>query len=204
MTAVTLHTGDGIELHADYAPATTTTPAPVAAVLLYPHPLMGGDLHAQVPSALARTLPEAGVAVLRFDFRGAGGSGGSHGGGDPEALDVLAALEWLHGETARPLWLIGWSFGADVSLQVAEPAVAGWIAVTPPLASVDPEAMAAAGDPRPKRLLVAEHDQFCDPALATERTAGWVNSAVELIPGADHFLAGRLSWVTDRVLEALA
>jgi alpha/beta superfamily hydrolase len=165
---------------------------------------MGGDLHAPVPSTLARALPDAGVAVLRFDFRGAGGSGGVHEGGGPEILDVLAALEWLHGETGRPAWLVGWSFGADVSLQVAEPGVAGWIAVTPPLASVDPGAMAAGGDPRPKLLLVAEHDQFCDPGTARSRTLDWTATEVDVIPGADHFLAGRLSWLTDRVLDALA
>ncbi len=203
MTAVTLHTEDGVDLHADYAAPGTTTPL-AAAVLLHPHPLMGGDLHATVPSALARTLPDAGVAVLRVDFRGAGGSGGVHGGGGPEALDVLAALEWLHAELGRPVWLVGWSFGADVSLQVAHDAVAGWVAVTPPLASVDLDAMAAADDPRPKLLLVAEHDQFCDPATVRDRTLGWTATEVATIPGTDHFLAGRLSWVTEQVLGVLA
>lgn len=196
---MTLHTGDGIKLHADYAPSTTATPAPAAAVLLHPHPLMGGDLHATVPSALATMLPDAGVTVLRFDFRGAGSSTGSHGGGGPEALDVCAALEWMHGETGRPVWLVGWSFGADVSLQVVEPSVAGWIAVTPPLRTVALDTMVAAADPRPKVLLVAEHDQFCDPALAARRIAGWVDTALEVIRGADHFLAGRLREVTDAI-----
>jgi alpha/beta superfamily hydrolase len=203
VTAVTLHTEDGVDLHADYAAPEAAIPS-AAAVLLHPHPLMGGDLHATVPSALATALPEAGVAVLRFDFRGAGGSGGSHGGGGPEALDVLAALVWLHRELDLPVWLVGWSFGADVSLQVLHEAVAGWVAVTPPLASVDLDAMAAAGDPRPKLLLVAEHDQFCDPVTARSRTSGWTTTDVVTIPGTDHFLAGRLSWVTEQVLGVLA
>jgi alpha/beta superfamily hydrolase len=117
---------------------------------------------------------------------------------------VLAALQWLHAELDRPVWLVGWSFGADVSLQVVHEAVAGWVAVTPPLASVDVEAMAAAHDRRCKLLLVAEHDQFCDPATARGRTLDWTATEVGTIPGADHFLAGRLSWVTDRVLGELA
>jgi alpha/beta superfamily hydrolase len=53
-------------------------------------------------------------------------------------------------------------------------------------------------------LLVAEHDQFCDPVRARERTSGWVATEVEVIPGADHFLAGRLGWLSERVQALLS
>ena len=175
-----------------------------AAILLHPHPLMGGDMRTPVPDHLFRALPERGVAVLRVDFRGAGRSEGEHGGGIPEAADVRAAVDAL-GEAAPglPVWLVGWSFGADVSLQVTDPQVAGWVLVAPPLSSVPEAAMVAAGDARPTLLLVPQHDQFLDPGAAAARTAQWAAATVQVVPGADHFLAGRLGAVTDAVLAAI-
>ena len=39
------------------------------AVLLHPHPDMGGDRYNNVVSALFEALPAAGVTALRFDFK---------------------------------------------------------------------------------------------------------------------------------------
>ncbi|MGI9577672.1 MAG: alpha/beta hydrolase, partial [Microthrixaceae bacterium] len=174
-----------------------------AAVLLQPQPQMGGDRKVPVPAHLFSRLPESGVSVLRFDFRGAGGSSGSFGGGAPEAADVRAALHQQHRHTGLPVWLVGWSFGADVSLLVDDPAVAGWVCVTPPLAQPG-IAEAAGSDPRSKVLLVAEHDQFCAPDAATERTEGWTSTDTRVLPGADHFLAGQLDRVAAQVEQAVA
>ena len=45
--------------------------------LCHPHPFLGGDKDSALVVALARRLARAGVAVLRFDSRGVGGSGGT-------------------------------------------------------------------------------------------------------------------------------
>jgi alpha/beta superfamily hydrolase len=63
--------------------------------------------------------------------------------------------------------------------------------------------MLAADDPRPKLLLVPEHDQYCDPAGASLLVDGWTATTVQVVPGADHFLAGRLSFVLDAVAATL-
>ncbi|MFZ4518821.1 MAG: alpha/beta hydrolase [Microthrixaceae bacterium] len=200
-TATELTTDDGVALAAELeVPADPVA----AAVLLHPHPLMGGDMRTPVPDHLFRALPDHGVAVLRFDFRGAGRSGGTHAGGTAEAGDVRAAIDALAAAApGLPIWLVGWSFGADVSTQVTDPRVAGWVLVAPPLSSVPSDAMAAATDPRPTLLLVPRHDQFLDPDAAAGRTAGWSATTVQVVPGVDHFLAGRLGTVTDAVLSAL-
>ena len=94
-----------------------------------------------------------------------------------------------------PLVLAGWSFGADTSLAVGDERVDGWCCVAPPLRMVAGEDMVAAQDPRPKLLVVPEHDQFRPPDSAREATADWKNTRIEVVPGADHFLVGRVDRV---------
>ncbi len=173
-----------------------------AAVLLHPHPLMGGDMHAPVPDHLFNALPRAGIAVLRFDFRGAGGSGGTHGGGGPETADVKAAVAELREHTTHRVWLVGWSFGAAVSLAVRDDAVAGWIAVAAPLQSPSDVAAAAGTDPRPVHLLVPEHDQFAAPQQVGDLTQEWTATELRVLPGADHFLMGHLG-VVQEIVEGI-
>jgi len=47
-------------------------------------------LHNKVVFRVARGLENANVATLRFNFRGAGNSQGSHDAGDGEQDDVIA------------------------------------------------------------------------------------------------------------------
>ncbi len=173
-----------------------------AVVLAHPHPLHGGSMASLVTSELFRVLPEEGLSALRFNFRGVGSSEGAHGHGVDERLDIEAAVDALAGLTdQRPLVLCGWSFGADVSLTVTDPRLAGWALIAAPM-RIRPTAdyAAVAADPRPKLLIVPEHDDFRTPESAIEATRGWANTTVEVVPGADHFLVGR----TDRAARLVA
>jgi alpha/beta superfamily hydrolase len=197
-----LHTADGLRLEAELVlPA-----APRGAVVAcHPHPLHGGNMRSLVPGELFRHLPAAGIAVLRFNFRGVEGSEGSHGGGVDEALDVEAAIDTLAATVAGvPLVVAAWSFGADVSLKVVDSRLAGWVAIAPPLAIVDPAVMEASSDPRPKLLVVPEHDQFNPPDRAREVTAGWTATEIHVVNGADHFLVGRTDKVAALTREFVA
>ena len=49
----------------------------MAALVCHPHPLYGGTIHNKVVFRLARGLRNAGMVVLRFNFRGVGRSQGS-------------------------------------------------------------------------------------------------------------------------------
>lgn len=192
---LTFTTGDGVLLEGDLAlPEGDIT---TAVVLAHPHPQMGGTRQSLVTSELFRAVPAAGVATVRFDFRGAGGSQGEYGEGKDEQQDVVAALDLLAARApGATLALAGWSFGADVSLSVTDPRLAGWFVVAPPLRW---GTYGAADDPRPKLLAVPQHDQFRPPEEAAELTAGWTNTRLEVVAGADHFCAGR----TDKVAELL-
>jgi alpha/beta superfamily hydrolase len=190
---VSLRTGDGLALEGELS---VPDDLGAAAVLAHPHPRFGGSMQSIVIGALFSGLPPAGVAALRFNFRGVGNSEGDHDDGDRERLDVVAAIDALHDIVeGLPLVLAGWSFGADVSLAVDDARHGGWFAVAPPLRH--PNGAVAAADPRPALLAVPEHDQFRSPASAREVTAAWTATRVEVVPGADHFLVGR----TDRAVE---
>ena len=155
-----------------------------------------------VTSELFRTLPASGLAVLRFNFRGVGSSEGAHDFGVGEALDIVAALDAAEVNCpGLPIIVSGWSFGADTSLSVLDPRLRAWLACAPPLRvlPLDELSAAAGNDPRPKVLIVPEHDQFRDPDSAREATTDWQNTTVVTVAGADHFFVGR----TDRVAACI-
>jgi alpha/beta superfamily hydrolase len=195
---LTFTTDDGVVLEGDLV----RPEAPWAAVVLaHPHPQMGGDRHSLVTSELFRLLPAEGVATLRFDFRGAGGSEGEHGGGVDEVHDVHAAVAQLAERVPGvPLVVAGWSFGADTSLSVLDERLAGWFALAPPFRF---GTEAAGADPRPKLLAIPEHDQFAPPSVAYGEAEDWANTEIQVVPGADHLCAGRTQHVADLLLTFL-
>ncbi len=183
---------DGAQLEADLVRVDN---ACVSVVLTHPHPLYGGDRFNPVIDALFHALPDAGFTTIRFDFRGVNNSSGSHDDGDSERLDVVAALELLDlVDPDSPVWLVGYSFGAFVALNVLDPRVAGWVAVAPPLATMKARCLADR-DHRTKLLLVPEHDQFSPPVPTADFTSTWVACTQQNIVMADHFLNGHTSAV---------
>jgi len=187
-----LATSDGESIEAQLA---VPDGAAVGVVLAHPHPLYGGSMWDGPPAVLFDRLPAEGVAAVRFNFRGVGRSSGAHERGDGERHDVLAAIDAL--PEGLPVVLCGYSFGADVILSVDHERVAAWCAVAPPL--MREPAAAVAGGARPKLLLVPEHDQYDPPAQARARTVGWGATTIDVVEGADHFLAGALGRVADAV-----
>ena len=198
---VTLSSADGLALEGELS---VPEQAWSAAVLAHPHPEFGGTMRSIVTAAMFSALPAAGVACLRFNFRGVGRSEGTHGGGRDERADLVAAIDVLSPITeGLPLVLAGWSFGADTALTVGDERLAGWIAVAPPLRAAAVADMVAPADPRPKLVVVPEHDQFRPPESARPVIEEWTTTRLEIVPGGDHYLVGRadqlmavsLSWL---------
>lgn len=69
-------------------------------------------------SRISRALTEHGIAVLRFDFTGLGGSGGDFGNTDfsSNVDDLVYAADYLRTEFAAPTVLIGHSLGGAAVL----------------------------------------------------------------------------------------
>ena len=191
-------TADGERLRVAWSVGETTR---CVAILTHPHPLYGGDMDNIVPAALARTLPDHGISTIRFDFRGAGGSTGTHGGGVDEIADVAAAIDAAASTfPGMPVIGVGYSFGADVLLAVEDERLTAVVAVAPPLAVLPDERLAAARGAAPTLILSPAHDQFRPAAEAVSATEGWADTSVIEVPGADHFMAGATAFVAEQVV----
>jgi alpha/beta superfamily hydrolase len=111
-----------------------------AAVVCHPHPLAGGTMHTKAVHRTAQALEKAGHLVLRFNFRGAGGSAGSHDRGIGEQEDARAALDWLVARNPTlPVTMAGFSFGSWVGLLVGarDPRVDALVALAAPVSLFD-------------------------------------------------------------------
>lgn len=181
--------------------------APRAAVVFaHPHPEYGGTMHTKVVYQAAKGLGRIGCAVLRFNFRGAGRSAGTHTGGPGEQDDFRAGLDFMHARyAAAPLWAGGFSFGAFVALTVGagDPRVSTLIGVAPPLARYDFEAVRVS--PKPKFFIQGERDEICP---LKEMQAFYARAAepkeLVVIDAADHLFDGKASEVGDALEDLLA
>lgn len=136
--------------------------APVGAALLcHPHPLYGGTMNNRVIYRAAKGAVDAGLAALRFNFRGVGKSTGAYDKGAGERKDAAALLDWLQERYPRlPLALVGFSFGAWVGLEVAcrDPRTVALIGLGPPLNSYDFDFLLDID--KPLLLIVGTQDEF--------------------------------------------
>lgn len=191
-STLTLRTSDGLALRGDLS---VPEHCIGAAVVCHPHPLYGGDRLNPVVTAVVQAFHGAGLATVRFDFRGVNESEGTHGNGVDERLDAIAALEVAATQAGDGLLVMaGYSFGSMVALDVDDPRISGWLAVAPPLGMMK-GTPSSAGDVRPKCLVVPEHDQYSAPDATRAGSASWTSTEVQVVPMADHFLAGRTALV---------
>lgn len=178
-------------------------PAPAAAVVCHPHPLHGGTMHNTVVYRIARALRTAGLAALRFNFRGVGRSAGAYAGGEGEADDARAALDWLAARhPGRPLWVGGFSFGAWVGLTVgcADPRVVRLVAAGLPV-EMKSFSFLAGCTGRPLLVVQGEHDQFGSPEAVRRALDAHPGVArLDVVGDADHFFEGRLDRLESSVL----
>jgi len=167
-------------------------------VICHPHPLYGGDMDNPVVIRAAEVAQATGYATLRFNFRGAGGSEGTHDKGRGEQEDVAAVMRAL--TTRLPagsrVGVMGYSFGAAMAARATRPgapeAPLGLIA--PPLGMYDFDFLQGGSPPAgPGALLLVAGtaDSYC-PVEALHRLAVLTSGQERIIEGADHFFFGKL------------
>lgn len=204
---IELHTSDGLTLVGELAMPESANPV-ATMVALHPLTTHGGFMDSHIIRKAAARLPAlADIAVLRFNFRGAtsprGRSEGEFGHGDHEQHDLAAAMALVGARRLPNPWLVGWSFGTEVSLKYGlQHPIVGAILLSPPLHRTSPDELAAwAGSGKRLVAVIPELDDYLRPAEAAERFA--VVPEAELVAVED----GRHLWVgepqTYRVLTEI-
>jgi len=178
--------------------------APIA-LMLHPHPLHGGTMNNRVIYRAAKGAIAAGLAALRFNFRGVGRSTGSYARGLGELKDVAALLDWLEARyPALPLALVGYSFGAWVGLQAGchDPRMRALVGIGVPLNAYDFDFLI--DNEKPSRYIIGSEDEYC-PRDKMEMLARRLPPASEVIrvEGTDHFFTRRIDEIQRLVAEFL-
>ncbi len=204
---ITLHTADGLDLVGELALPAERDPV-ATLVCLHPLPTHGGMMDSHVFRKAAFRLPAlAGLAVLRFNTRGTwsvqGRSQGEFDNAVGEQYDVAAAIEYAEFHDLPDVWLVGWSFGTDLTLMHGlDPHVTGAILLSPPLRYSRPEDLARwAESGKPVTALVPEHDDYLRPPEATERFAAVPQAEVVAMAGSKHLWVGDTERVLDEIVR---
>jgi uncharacterized protein len=163
-------------------------------MVCHPHPLFGGTMHNKVVFHAAKALDALGIAVLRFNFRGAGLSEGSHDQGSGELDDARSALDFLGGEFAgTPLLVAGFSFGCLVGLRAGceDARVEKLIGIGAPVNNSDFSYLGQCA--KPKLFVHGSNDEFGEVGKVRQlvRSLPGENELV-IVNGVDHFFAGKI------------
>jgi hypothetical protein len=180
-------------IEADFSPA--AVPARALAVVCHPHSLHGGTMDNKVVTTLVRLFNECGASVLRFNFRGVGGSAGVFDDGRGEGEDLRAAVQWARGQdelASVPLWLAGFSFGSYVSASRAvELGAQRLLSIAPPVSRWDFATLPRIAGPWV--VVQGDQDEVIE-AAAVYAFLDTLNPAATVIrmPQATHFFHGLL------------
>ena len=164
-------------------------PARAAAVVLHPHPAMGGDRHHPLVVAVADGLAAEGVATLRVDLP------------DPDVAASATTLESVAADLldevgADRVVLVGYSWGAAVTALASPGALVARVLVAPPVSMLEEAVPGGA----PTLVLVPAHDQYGPPDDVRRATDEWPSTTMEVVEGTDHFLVGAVAKITDRTV----
>jgi uncharacterized protein len=174
------------------------------AIVAHPHPLFGGTMDNKVVQTLARAFVQCGWTVVRFNFRGVGGSAGEHDAGAGEARDFLSVVEQVAPNGA--LAIAGFSFGSFVAShalaelqahrQIEKVAFVGTAAQRFTVAPIAAELH--------DKTLVVHGEQ--DDTVSLASVMDWARPQslpVTVVPGGGHFFHGQLPLLKNLVVRHL-
>lgn len=167
------------------------------AVISHADPRRGGSKDHPLLWAIRNELAtRRGLVVLGFNFRGTMGSEGEHGGGEAELADVAAAVDRVRKEAVGPTLLVGWSFGANVSLRYAltDDRAAALALIGMPLSESSfgrvpelPSREELAELTAPVLLIAGEADPMCPVPELRRLDRKISNAELVVVPDTDHF-----------------
>lgn len=159
-------------------------------VLAHPHPLFGGTMDNKVVQTMARAFLLMGYRTVRFNFRGVGGTEGTHDEGHGESDDLLAVIA-AHRVVDLPLALGGFSFGAYVTTLAAARLQGDQRAERLLLVGPSTQRARPADVPEDTVVIHGETDDVV-PLPAVLDWARPQHLPVTVMPGVGHFFHGQL------------
>ena len=183
-------------------------PAPPRAAVVFghPHPQQGGTMHTKAVFQASKGLVRIGCVVLRFNFRGVGGSPGAFDEGRGEMEDYKAALDLVASRFPNtPLWAAGFSFGSWIALETGadDARVGALIGVAPPLTRGYSFARVLETT-KPKFLIQGDMDELC-PLKDLWAFYAKLKEPKEIvtISGASHLFDGRTQELGEAIEDLL-
>jgi len=179
-------------------------------VFSHPHPAMGGTKDNNVVRLGCHYFNQNGFATLRYDFRGAGFSYGSHDHGIGEQDDALAAVaeaRKLGAGISGPFILIGYSYGAWVNWRMLprlDVMPDAFVMISPPFGYAETQFEALDCDIPPTVACVGNRDGFCP---VTEFKLGLKklvpDARTDVLKDIDHFWVGNEMVVAEQIAKHL-
>lgn len=180
-----------------------------AALIVGPHPLMGGRLENNVVRQVGRGLAERGLLTLRFKFGGGGTSADvmqefwntGCAPDDPRRQDdAAAACAWLRSRYDVKTLLVGYSFGASLLAPLLDGRTRGVALIGATFAQHDYASLAACDVPK---LVIAADNDFATPLPTTQAWCDVASGPTRLVvvPAAEHFYRGQEGRIVKEVLQ---
>ncbi|GCE27974.1 alpha/beta hydrolase [Dictyobacter alpinus] len=184
----------------------TPTKAEQAPIIILCHPQpASSNMQDPLNVALAQSLAEAGMVVLRFNFRGVGRSQGQQTEGRLEPLDLAGAIDTtltFPGVNPAKVCVIGHGFGAHTALLYGpfDARIRTIVAISLPLFR------AGSGFPRqferPKLFVTGEFDEICplfklEPFVEQQKGP----KGIKVIIGARHLMRGYEGPATEAIVK---
>ena len=170
-------------------------------LVCHPHPLGGGTMHNKVVFRAAAGLIDAGLATLKFNFRGVGASTGEHNevaGGVDDATD---ALNWLTAEyPGEDVTLAGFSFGSRTGMQVgmSDDRVKRLVSIGTPVEKYrDFDFLTAVK--KPILFVHGDRDEFCSVAGLRSLTDRIPHAEVVIFENCGHFFDEHLAQLRETI-----
>ncbi|NBI37358.1 alpha/beta hydrolase [Xylella taiwanensis] len=191
-----------LEVAVDF-PEFDVTAQSAIAIVCHPLSTEGGSMHNKVVTMTARALRELGMMTVRFNFRSVGASDGKFDDGNGERADLRAVAAWVR--VQRPdstLWLAGFSFGAYVSLHVAEELESqALISIAPPAGRWD---LSNVHPPERWLLIQGDADEVVDPQAVYD----WIRTLPRQpklirMPDTSHFFHRKLINLRDAIQDSV-
>jgi len=166
-------------------------------LIAHPNPVQGGTKDNKVVTTLAKAFFSLGYLTARPNFRGVGGSAGTHDQGIGETEDLLVVAAYLRQRYDNPPFaLAGFSFGSFVQTRVAKRLTPEWIVL------VGPAVNRFRAEPVPAGTLVI-HGEY-DEVVPLNDVLDWARPQqlpIVVVPGGEHFFHGRLNILAQIVVR---